>query len=670
MMSSHNIGIFRGGKMKSFIVLFVACIVAIMIFVFHYMDSTKSDADMAQIKENLRHYNHLMQNNIHKVSMNIEEDLSASSPEDRTPTIAIWGKDFVDEVNSTIPTQIDSKRINIENNTALLANLSSITIQETFPSLNISESTSSNDILSISPTNVTSTDMRIDPIVLDEVNTFSLNVIKKDLRLEFIGSSLLPSTFQRINQIYMQRITRQALNSYSQPSNPTKKSVVDSFYHALYDGDICRESFAMNVQQKLVLDALADMLTVNEGKLFIELTSVSILQSFSKAISASSSQTTSVLIQMDNIGSNAAECQDYQRPMNLLVGRSPGVTMDSEIQTVSCIQFIEDLSLLVEGLLPFEFENYLGHILCRCDFTLLPKDIVSNSFFSYWESLATLVQKSSESVDSNVCSLTVESSQQFAIKIKYHSFIVVERLSHNLTLNEISIDNTVSIISLANVLDYQLDEMSTQNIYSSLSMVGTDSGNNGTISYDIDEDFPNAILNKYLILHSEVHHVSKAKDLLFIDSPKSSQSATSSPTLAPVSPWLTSYEKIKNLTAANTTTESSTISDIDLLHRSRWSREYSGSNHRRRLASYRRSHKSESSGGVTSSSSRDDPHADSKQDRHSHDSTQSVVWSLPSLSLTTAESVTLGRYENIRDDWNKSASLNEAKKLKTKFRSV
>jgi hypothetical protein len=100
-----------------------------------------------------------------------------------------------------------------------------------------------------------------------------------------------------------------------------------------------------------------------------------------------------------------------------------------------CFQILLNLEDIIESHLPVEFERYLGTILCRCNSTLLKKELPELPYFSYWSSLSSLVTHSlSHGKQEGVCNITLEDGEeQYNEKLPYslrYSYTIATR--HNL----------------------------------------------------------------------------------------------------------------------------------------------------------------------------------------------------------------------------------------------
>ena len=82
----------------------------------------------------------------------------------------------------------------------------------------------------------------------------------------------------------------------------------------------------------------------------------------------------------------------------------------------NCFQLVLDLSDISSNLLPLEFERFLGKALCRCQGTLLKKELPESNYFSYWDSLSSLVSNAIGTVTSssgaNTCNVTLDDGEK------------------------------------------------------------------------------------------------------------------------------------------------------------------------------------------------------------------------------------------------------------------
>eukprot|EP01038_Epipyxis_sp_PR26KG_P005199 gene5199-7236_t len=138
-----------------------------------------------------------------------------------------------------------------------------------------------------------------------------------------------------------------------------------------------------------------------------------------------------------------------------------------------CIQVISNLNQLIYDQLPYEFEQTLGKILCRCNVTYIPKDLPNNDpFFSYWLSSTSLINAAIESLSSSsmkYCTLSfnVDSNQNYIRKVKYTHIVIERNISATFSILPNNINHFLSLHSL---LSLSIDK---SNMVSILSMLMT-----------------------------------------------------------------------------------------------------------------------------------------------------------------------------------------------------
>jgi hypothetical protein len=99
-----------------------------------------------------------------------------------------------------------------------------------------------------------------------------------------------------------------------------------------------------------------------------------------------------------------------------------------------CVQVMEDISILVQEQLPFEFEETISEFLCQCNMTYIPKSLPVSSYFVVWESVEHLISSASERPTAK-CSLRLEvGSSSDAGK-----YATASRFSHLLVMRNTSI---------------------------------------------------------------------------------------------------------------------------------------------------------------------------------------------------------------------------------------
>lgn len=71
---------------------------------------------------------------------------------------------------------------------------------------------------------------------------------------------------------------------------------------------------------------------------------------------------------------------------------------------------VPDLAVLVNDVLPHEFESVLGSVMTLSNFLLLPPALPDSKYFSYWTSLASLVTAAAASAHLSVVTKSIPSA--------------------------------------------------------------------------------------------------------------------------------------------------------------------------------------------------------------------------------------------------------------------
>jgi hypothetical protein len=133
-----------------------------------------------------------------------------------------------------------------------------------------------------------------------------------------------------------------------------------------------------------------------------------------------------------------------------------GLEADNTLTTTAngnCIQYLESYDLLINDLLPFEFEQQFGSFLCRCRLSYIPKYFSSTSssspssnniYFANWDSVDTLVTNALATVrnddNDNHCYLdsaslfSVSSSTSYVSPVR-NSYSVIFTSDRNTSFN-------------------------------------------------------------------------------------------------------------------------------------------------------------------------------------------------------------------------------------------
>lgn len=115
----------------------------------------------------------------------------------------------------------------------------------------------------------------------------------------------------------------------------------------------------------------------------------------------------------------------YQ-PSNIYLVRPMANKENALPDKYSCVQTILDLDIMRYDLLPFEYENTFGKLLCRCKYTYLPLNLPDTNYFSFWGSMKALVDSAIASV--KTCAVTdenLDNKSSFARELKRSHMIVI-----------------------------------------------------------------------------------------------------------------------------------------------------------------------------------------------------------------------------------------------------
>ena len=232
--------------------------------------------------------------------------------------------------------------------------------------------------------------------------------------------------------------------------------IVERFHRALREGNPCSEpkdADTRSTSKPLIL-SLQALIDTYKPKLFIEysfiptkasqVSSASFSGEISRELSKSNSYLTSLSLEViDSIPFKASEidsptdtssCKgaaNTELSTNTYFASGNLATIDSFSGQYDCAQTVPDLVGLTDmyQLLPSEFEGKLGQILCRCNYTFVYKTLPDSRYFTFWDSISSLIKAASSSA-SQLCDLSYESSvytsSDFMSHVKY-THIVVRR---------------------------------------------------------------------------------------------------------------------------------------------------------------------------------------------------------------------------------------------------
>ena len=117
--------------------------------------------------------------------------------------------------------------------------------------------------------------------------------------------------------------------------------------------------------------------------------------------------------------------------------REENGNLDNLLGMYSCSQFISNFEMLVNGQLPFEYEESLGNMLCRCDTTLLPRFLphgahLKDDYFQFWENVESLIRASVTAL--GLCTLHIDGPPSsirsgYGKRVRY-THLVVRRMNN------------------------------------------------------------------------------------------------------------------------------------------------------------------------------------------------------------------------------------------------
>lgn len=131
-----------------------------------------------------------------------------------------------------------------------------------------------------------------------------------------------------------------------------------------------------------------------------------------------------ILVDLSPVRARSSKCEHVKYSSNVMVVKSHipsnnkgGKTIVTDVASTTqhvqsgCVQLVSTFeSIIASGNnapLPYEIENHLGHVLCRCDVTLIPKSLPATPLFNYWDSVDILLQESINSIH-GLCEITIE----------------------------------------------------------------------------------------------------------------------------------------------------------------------------------------------------------------------------------------------------------------------
>lgn len=240
----------------------------------------------------------------------------------------------------------------------------------------------------------------------------------------------------------------------------------------------------------------------------------------------------------------------------------------------NCFQLLLDLNDLSDHLLPLEFERFLGKVLCRCQGTILKRELPETPYFSYWSSLSSLVSNAVATVssDQNNCNITLDDGKKlFEEELPYR----LKSLYYVATRES---DTSSSILVMQGLLPVQSILNSNLHIASQASIMSATlsflSKKSAASPEQANEILSATFLSGSTLIHSDdINHPILKRKPVKINSSSSSSRYSSSYS----SRYSSSYSSKSTPTSSPTAAPTTNISASDSTHTSRHlaSRDYS-----------------------------------------------------------------------------------------------
>lgn len=254
-------------------------------------------------------------------------------------------------------------------------------------------------------------------------------------------------------QVLLSQISRSFWSSKAEnlldPSGQTIESpalLIAHFHSALKYGEICSDPTTKNSKIKLnkkvemafkdlidpsglssIHQAVLRQILSSGTNLFFEYSRLDLKfrQAVSFSVSSHSPHCYSILFSSSerNLPRDKRICgamrypNSLNPPSNLLIASPPSANYFKEtrwIDQYDCVQLVNSFEDVLPAFnadtFPFEFEDALGSLLCRCNLTALPSQLPPLSYFTYWISVELLLEESARSV-ADICSFEVNRTE-------------------------------------------------------------------------------------------------------------------------------------------------------------------------------------------------------------------------------------------------------------------
>lgn len=183
-----------------------------------------------------------------------------------------------------------------------------------------------------------------------------------------------------------------------------------------------------------------------------------------------------------------------------------------------CVQLVSSFEAIFNqdaDPLPFDMEDALGWALCRCNVTIVPSQLPSTAFFSYWENVEMLLSEAILATN-GACSVTVNTSSVHAFpssaSSSSHKYSSSSRASsssassHHLFVYRDDHSVTLSPLPASTVMTSDLAPSSRAHMLAYLSLMHGQAHSQTYSDIAMDEDSTQAVLEEMLSLDISRRH--------------------------------------------------------------------------------------------------------------------------------------------------------------------
>jgi hypothetical protein len=334
--------------------------------------------------------------------------------------------------------------------------------QHSIPALQISQSDAVNSSLLNLPyeTNVSSAQQSMlitgPPTTQPSMLITGAPTMQPSILVDDLQDFLIPlkegaqDLLSEVSQVFWLHKAEDLIDSNAQSIESPSRLIAD-FHSSLKYGEICSDPITKNSKIKLnkkveiasknlvdpsglspIHQSILREILSRETNLFFEYSRLDLKfrQAVSFSISSHSPNCYSVLFapsvgppELQNPSRDKRICgamrypNNLNPPSNVMIASPPTfnyLRKNQRIDQYDCVQLVNSFEDIFPALnsetFPFEFEDALGSLLCRCNLTALPSQLPPLSYFTYWESVDLLLEESARSVG-NICSFEVNRTE-------------------------------------------------------------------------------------------------------------------------------------------------------------------------------------------------------------------------------------------------------------------